>query len=388
MKICAIIAEYNPFHLGHLKHIEYVKNELKAEKIIVVMSGDFTQRGEIAVMDKFTRAKHAVSAGADAVIELPTVFATANAEYFAKGAINLIAGLGADAICFGVESGETKDYVDLATALNSESKEFKKALKEELASGVSLAKAKFEALKKTGTEFDEKLISSPNNVLGIEYVKAILKSGKNIEIYPMMRGGDHNDKTLKKGITSATSIREQIKTGIFKKLKKCMPTFSFADVKTYPTAFDKLCLAEVLIASADDLGKICDCTEGLNNRIKALSNENRTIDELVERVSTKRYTMARIRRILTANVLKIDKDFLDECANAKLYAKVLAVKDSGKDVLNILSENSEIPLITRKSDLNKLNKLAEKCYEKDVLANSIYNLVSDRKDNENLTLFV
>lgn len=387
MKICATVAEYNPFHLGHLKHIEYIKNELKAEKVVVIMSGDFTQRGEIAVMDKFTRAKHAISAGADAVIELPTVFATANAEYFARGAINLISALNVDGICFGVESGEKQDYVDLASALNSESKEFKKALKEELLSGASLAKAKYEALKKTGGGFDEKLISFPNNVLGVEYVKAILKCGKDIEIYPMIREGDHNDKTLKKGITSARSIREQIKTGIFKKLKKVMPTFSFKDVKSYPTAFDTLCIAQVLMTDAEDLGKICDCTEGLNNRIKALSNENRTVDELVERVSTKRYTMARIRRILTANVLKIDKEFLDECANTPLYAKVLAVKKDG-DTLNILSERSNIPLITRKSDTNSLKKTAEKCYEKDVLANSLYNLLTDRKDNENLTLFI
>ena len=118
MKICAIIAEYNPFHNGHLKQIEYVKNTLNAEKIIVIMSGDFTQRGEPAIMNKYTRAKHAVIAGADAVIELPTVFATANAEIFAKGAINVINGISVcDGLCFGVESGEKEEYLELAKAL-------------------------------------------------------------------------------------------------------------------------------------------------------------------------------------------------------------------------------------------------------------------------------
>ena len=388
MKICACIAEYNPFHLGHLKHIEYMKRVLGAEKVVVIMSGDFTQRGEIAVMDKFTRAKHAVESGADAVIELPTVFATANAEYFARGAINVLSSIGvADGLCFGVESGEKQEYVNLATELNSESKEFKKALKEELAGGISLAKAKFNALKKTGAEFNENLISSPNNVLGVEYVKALLKSGSDIEIYPMLRKGDHNDKTLKKGITSATSIREIIKLARLKLVKKCVPKSVYKDIGGYPFAFDKLCIAAVLTASAEELGKICDCTEGLNNRIKALSGENRTIDELVQRVSTKRYTMARIRRILTANLLKIDKDFLEECASSPLYAKVLAVKKNG-DMLNLLAEKSSVPVITRKSDLISLKKTALACYEKDVLANAVYNLVTDRKDNENFTLFI
>ena len=112
MKICACVAEYNPFHLGHKKHLDYMREVLGAEKIIVIMSGNFTQRGDIAVLDKFTRARHAVEAGADLVLELPTPFATANAEIFAKGAINILNSLGVvDGICFGVESGEKKDYI-------------------------------------------------------------------------------------------------------------------------------------------------------------------------------------------------------------------------------------------------------------------------------------
>ena len=128
MKICACIAEYNPFHLGHLKHIDYIKTVLGAEKIIVIMSGNFTQRGEPAVCDKFTRARWAILSGADMVIELPTVFAIGNAETFATGAINLIDDLGCvDGICFGVESGEKEDYLKIAKSLINESKEYKSA---------------------------------------------------------------------------------------------------------------------------------------------------------------------------------------------------------------------------------------------------------------------
>src|SRR5574344_638639 len=119
MKVCATVAEYNPLHLGHVKHIDYMKNVLKADKIIVVMSGNFTQRGEPAILDKYTRARHAIIAGADAVIELPAVFSSANAECFAKGALGIIAALNwADGLCFGVESGEAEDYISLATAMN------------------------------------------------------------------------------------------------------------------------------------------------------------------------------------------------------------------------------------------------------------------------------
>ena len=182
MKICSCIAEYNPFHLGHLKHIDYIKTVLGADKVIVVMSGNFTQRGEPAVLDKFTRAKHAIIAGADLVIELPTVFATANAETFATGAVNLIHSLGCvDQLCFGVESGDKNAYLTLATALANESKEYKKALKEKLESGISLAKAKFEALKMLdNAEYDANLLSSPNNILGLEYTKALIKNKSNI----------------------------------------------------------------------------------------------------------------------------------------------------------------------------------------------------------------
>ena len=195
------------------------------------MSGNFTQRGEIAVMDKFTRARHAVLAGADVVIELPTVFATANAETFANGAIKVIDSLGCvDGICFGVESGKKQDFIELANALNQESKEYKKSLKAFLEQGVSLAKAKFLAVKEVyGDKFNEQLTCLPNNILGLEYTKAILKQNPDIDIYPMLRDGDHNDVTFKRGITSATSIRGVLKTGKKLKLKSSMPKYSYKD---------------------------------------------------------------------------------------------------------------------------------------------------------------
>lgn len=391
MKICACVAEYNPLHLGHLKHIDYMKTDLRAEKIIVVMSGNFTQRGEPAVMNKYKRARQAIIAGADAVIELPVVFATGNAETFARGAVNLVCDMNvADGLCFGAETADKNKFITLARSMNDESKEFKKALKEQLSDGVSLAKAKFLALKSLGrSDLDESLISSPNNILGLEYTKALLKRKSDIEIYPLLReGSDHNDAVLKKGITSATSIRSVIRAAQFKKLKKSLPPFVYGELNEYPFAFDKMIMTRVITSSADELAEISDCTEGLENRIKALSKDNRTVDALVEKVATKRYPATRIRRILTANLLGIKNDFVKDCLDTGLYAKVLAVNSSSKDVISLLSEKSSVPVLTRKSDSASLKKLAAKSFEYDALANDLYNLATDEKNNEYQMLIV
>ena len=384
MKVCACIAEYNPLHLGHLKHIDYIKNTLKAERIVVVMSGNFTQRGEPAILDKYTRARHAIIAGADAVIELPTVFATANAEIFAKGAVGIISSLNvADGLCFGVESGSEDEYIALARAMNDESKDFKRALKESLEKGISLAKAKFEAVKAVNFgNFNENLIAKPNNILGLEYTKALLKLDSPIGIYPMLRDGDHNDLTLKKGITSATSIRAALKAGLKKKLKKSVPPFVYKDLKEYPYAFDKIIMSAALTASREKLAEICDCTEGLENRIKALSKDNNTVDGLVEKVSTKRYTATRIRRILTANLLGINKDLVEDCLRSGLYARVLAVDANKKDIISAISEKSTIPVITRKSEATELRRAALKSFEIDILATELYSLATQKTDDK------
>ncbi len=389
MKFCAIIAEYNPLHLGHIKQIEYVKQVLGAEKIVVIMSGNFTQRGEISVLDKFKRASWAIKAGADAVIELPTVFAVGNAETFATGAINLICDLNIfDGICFGVESGDKESFIRLATAMNNESKEFRKILKRYLDEGVSLAKAKFLAVKDMGGEFDENLINSPNNILGLEYTKALLKRNSNIQICPLLRQGDHNDKTLKKGVTSATSIREVIKSGELKKLKKSLPKFVLDDLTEYPFSFDKMVMSSIITTSKEKLATRPDCTEGLENRIKALSKDNLTVDDLVAKVTTKRYTETRIRRILTSNLLGITRELLIDCIEDKLYAKILAIKGEDKELISKISNNSSVPVLTRKSNLSALEKTALECFNIDVCANDLYNLASGNKTNENQMLII
>lgn len=384
MKICAVIAEYNPFHLGHLKQIQYIKNTLNADKIIVLLSGNFTERGEPAVLNKFKRAKEAVLGGADLVIELPTIYATANAETFAFGAVKLIENLGVvDCLCFGVESGNKENYISLAKEMNNESKEFKKILKENLDLGYSLCKSKFETVKKLGGNYDESLISSPNNILGLEYTKALLKLKSKIEICPILREGDHNDKKLVKGVTSAKSIREIIKSGkAFSRIKKCVPPFTYKDIGPFPSDFDKMIISKVITESSENLAKLPDCSEGLENRIKALVKDNTTVDGLVNKVSTKRYTESRVRRILICNLLGITKKIIADSLDNPLYAKVLAVKDESKDLISLISKNITLPLVTRKSDADSLKKTALTVFNIDVLANDLYNLATNEKTNE------
>lgn len=389
MKFCFCIAEYNPFHNGHLKHIEYIKTELGAEHIIVIMSGNFCQRGESAVLNKYERATHAIKAGASMVVELPTVFATANAEVFAKGAIKTATSLGVEGgICFGVESGSKDDYLKLARLISEESKEYKVTLKKHLDNGESLAKAKCETVKELyNDEGLYELLLSPNNVLGLEYVKAIVQNGYSLEIFPMIRDGNHNDKTLKKGITSASSIREILKTKKFKKVKNCMPKFAFESLNGYPD-FSDIILSALIKADLDKMKELADCSEGLENRLKALSKDNLTLDKLVEKATTKRYASSRIRRLLIANLLGITKGLTEDALKDKLYLKVLAVKEENKELISLFNETSSVPILTRKSCTVNLKKTAERCFEIDTLANDLYNLITKEKKNEYQTLFI
>ena len=235
--------------------------------------------------------------------------------------------------------------------------------------------------------FDESLMNSPNNILGLEYTKAILKTNPDMDIFPMLREGDHNDLTLKKGITSATSIRKAIKEGKFRKTKKCMPSYVYRELEDYPFEADKITMAKIITSSAEELAKISDCTEGLENRIKALAKDNFNIDKYVEKVATKRYPATRIRRILTANLLGIEESFIFDALSSPLYIKVLAVKKDS-DVLPLICEKATVPVLTRKSDADKLKKTALACFNKDVLANDLYNLFKNERENEHKTLFV
>ena len=386
MKICFTVAEYNPFHNGHKKHLDYIRNELKPDYVVVVMSGDFTQRGEIAITDKYARAVHAVTAGADAVIELPTVFATANAEIFAKGAIKLMNYVkGEHCICFGSESAEKKKLVATAKAIIAadENKEYAKLVKEEAKAGVPVVQAKCAALKRLGSEsIDFGLFSGANNALALEYTKAIIQSRSKLEVFPIIReGADYNDDTLYKNFSSATAIRKAIKEGKLKKIKSNVPDFVYKDLKGVYPDVDDFIFYSALKSSRAELKSVADCTEGLENRIKALMRDCDSLECLKSKLKTKRYPYTRLSRILLSNMLGISEAFTKKCLSSELYLKVLAAK-KGSKILSDLQTLSYAPLITRKSDLEKLSGVANECFRKDVYALEVFDYATKRKTNE------
>ena len=375
MKICGIICEYNPFHNGHAYLLERAKKESGCELTVCAMSGNFTQRGEPAFLGKYARARHAVLAGADAVIEIPAPFACAPAEIFAKGAVKLLASLpDFSSLAFGCESGNEESFLAAAKALSDESRTMKAAIRAKLKKGVSAP-----------------LLSSPNNVLGVEYQKALLFFGSGARVLPVLRtGGGHADAELAKNYSSATAIREGVRLGKLRAVKRNVPEFVFDDLKNAPdtSAYKALAVYAALSRPAEQLKKILDCTEGLENRIKALAKGNPDYDALVGKVTTKRYISSRVRRILAAAVLGIEEELVRKSLKNKLYLNVLAVKKERADEVLPALARSEFPLLTRASDEKKLTRTAMECYEKDLLADDVYSFITRTPARGGRTLFV
>ena len=369
MKICAIICEYNPFHNGHQYQLREAKRLSGADAILCIMSGNFVQRGEAAIMDKYTRAKHAVQAGADIVIELPTVFATSNAELFARGAIHILSSIPAvSTLCFGCENADKEAFLTSAKQLSNEPKEVSLKIKENMAHGMSYAKARALAWE---NRIPSSLLSSPNNILGLEYTKALLAANSHIKILPIARiGAGYHEALLQENYPSATAIRAAIENNT--KIEKQLPDFVKNDLpKTLNKTIETLEKYALISRSNKEIAKICDCSEGLENALKKAAKSNVSF---VEGLTSSRYTASRIRRIALQNLLQIDECFIRNCLATSLYLRVLATKKERTDVLSVLSEGTS-PLILRAHDEDCLDEIGKACYEKDMFAEDIYGLL-------------
>ncbi len=376
MKICAIICEYNPFHNGHLYQLQEAKRLSGADSILCIMSGNFVQRGEAAIMDKFSRARHAVLSGADVVIELPTVFATSNAELFAKGAIHVLSSIPeVTSLCFGCENADKDLLLKAASLLNKEPKEVSEKIKALTAMGMSYAKARAEAWS---TLLPLDLLTSPNNILSLEYTKAILEKNLPIEIIPIQRkGGQYNDIKLKENFSSASAIRACIEHKT--EIKGNLPLYVETDLpKRLENKLDALEKYAILTKSEIELQQICDCTEGLENAFKKAATFNSTFSESL---TSARYTASRIRRIALHALLNITESLTRECLSTPLYLRVLSVNKARESVISILS-NTHTPLITRARDEEKLSDIAKRCYEIDSFAEKIHLLLYPNELNK------
>ncbi len=372
MKICAIICEYNPFHNGHLYQLQAAKEKTGCDFLVCLMSGNFVQRGEAAILGKYARARHAVLSGADAVVELPAVFSTSPAELFAKGAVKLLASVpDIKYLCFGCESGDETAFIEAARALNDEPKKVSETIKRLLKSGVGYAKARAEAWKEL---LPFGLLRYPNNILGAEYTRAILSLDKEITIVPVRRvGGGYADGELKDNFSSAAAIREALRRGERDILKGNLPPYVFDDL---PAAlYDDLDILEkfaVSERSEAELKSVCDCGEGLENALKNAVRRN--CSDLVSALTSKRYTSARLRRILLQNLLNISEAQIRTCLAAPLYLRLLAVRTGRKELLGALSK-SEYPLLLRAGDEQRLTGTAKECLRFEKFADETFALI-------------
>ena len=359
MKICAVICEYNPFHNGHKYQIELAKCNFDA--VLCVMSGSFTQRGEVAIFDKWTRAKAAVLSGADLVLELPVRYSLSSANGFAKGAVELISATGiVDALLFGSEENDINKLSQAADILSSETPEISKKIKELLAEGMSYPMARQTAFSGL---IDADLLAKPNNILAIEYISALKQKKSNIVPITHARTVGHSDKTEASGYASASLIREKIKKS--EDISYLTP-FDFSGCEIYDTN----CLTDIfkflLIAKGNMLfSAVPDAETGLLNRfLKAVNLDS--FDDIIDASITKRYTRSYLKRIALRAILGIDGGFLPP-----QYLRVLAANDAGREMLAIMKKEAALPIVTKVADFPK-ELLAEDIRATDVAALCTY----------------
>ena len=379
MKIAATIAEYNPFHLGHEYMLKSVKS-LGFDGVVAVMSGNFVQRGDCAVCDKRARAKAALQNGADLVVELPVPFATASAERFAYGAAEIIKGMGCvDAIAFGSESGDARIIEKAAKIISGDLSE---AIKPYLSEGMTFAAARQKAVESIDKEAAE-LLQNPNDTLAVEYVSHLLDS--EIKPIAIKRIGAAHDGEVKNGFASASEIRKMIISGHRNEIKKYMPKSAAeiinekiekglapADLKSAEGAV----LSTLRQMTAKDIAKLPDISEGLENRIISAVRGNTSLDEILEEIKTKRYTLARIRRTLLCAYLGITKDYV---FGKVPYIRVIGFNQKGREIMNVMKKTATLPIVSRAKEINALDKRAQDMFILESRTTDLYWLMTPTK---------
>lgn len=378
MRVAAIICEYNPFHNGHQFHIAETRRKTGADAVVAIMSGNFVQRGDIAVFPKILRAQAAIKGGADLVLELPVPFSTGSAEFFAQGAVKTLDSLGIiDYLSFGAECNNAEKLFELAALFANEPREFTDLIKLYSKDGLSFPSARAKAAAEFAGADAGKILSSPNNILGIEYCKALLKNNSNIKPCVIKRtGAEHDSENADYGIASASFIRKLLIENNSDKAFQYMPEFTKYIFEGQPlhniNALEKAILCELIKMSADDLRGISDVTEGLENRIKDAALTAATLDELIEAVKTKRYTHSRVRRIILSAFLGITDN--DRKAPPQ-YIKILNHNEIGQKIIAAAKKTATIPIIRNTSQVNKIGDPEIKAlWERERIFDKIYEM--------------
>lgn len=365
MSTAAIICEFNPFHNGHKYLINKVKNE-HADTVVAIMSGHFVQRGDVAITDKYTRAKVALENGCDLVVELPTIYAISGANTFANGGVGIAKALNVDKLCFGAENDNIDKLKDIADAQNCD--KFASCVKELMDKGEYYPKAVSVAIDKLLSQKHADILSGANNTLGIEYIKAL--SNCNIEPVAIKRiGVSHDSQTTNNTYASASLIRKLIN----KKEEYNSYTDMVIDNPSTISNLETAILYKLKTMTKEEIQNLPDVSEGLHNRIYKCVREYNSLEEILLNLKTKRYTMARLRRIVICALLSITKDIQ---AESPQYIRVLGMNDKGAQLL----KNSTLPIVAKvKQDYDKLSYSAQAVFDIDTTASDVFMLST--KDN-------
>lgn len=396
-KILAIVAEYNPFHNGHLYHLQKSKKILNPDYSICIMSGNFCQRGDTSIIDKWSKTETAIRCGFDLVVELPVLYSISSAENFAQGAIKILDAFDDVTLSFGSECDDLDALNDIANVLYNEPKKFKIALSHELSKGLSYPKARENALLLYLNDIRKytNILSNPNNILGIEYLKAIKKLNSNVTPFTIKRiDKGYNSLKIEDRLASGAAIRNLIKKD--KSVEQLVPTPSFyalsdnikhGKIVNDISHFEKEIIYALRRMSLKEIANLQDVTEGLEYSIKATSSCCNNLDDLINSVKSKRYTRSRIQRILLYALLNITKNDIQDSYKVKPYIRVLGVSKYGKTLLSKLSNpKSKYPVITsvKKFMDTSNNKVLRRMLEKDILASNIYTLGYEYDSKANL----
>lgn len=382
MKISGIVCEYNPFHNGHLHHIRETRRN-GATHIVAVMSGNFVQRGDVAYMDKLERARLAVRSGADIVIELPVQYSLSSAEKFAEGAVFLLDGLGVvDEISFGSECGNVEKLRRAMEIVGTTARDHDKEIRNIMEMGYTYPRALSSVINGIDSQAAD-IITSPNNMLAIEYLRALKKLESGIVPYTIQRAYTAHDGTApEQGFASASFMRECLR-----KENKVAVVSEYTTplwvkaidhaIKTGETAslerLERVLLYKLRTTTVEEIHRISDVGQGLENRIYSARMAG-SLDELLFTVKTKRYTMSRIRRIMLSLLIGITKEDMKALPP---YGRILAFNERGTEILAKAKNFTKIPYSTSLAKLSQINKAAARFTELEVRASDVYGLAME-----------
>ncbi len=421
-KILGIIAEYNPFHNGHLYHLETSKKLTNCDFSVAIISGNFTQRGSTSIIDKWSKTKMAIQNGIDLVIELPVLYSISSAENFADGAVKILNSLGViDYLSFGSETSNIRVLENIANILYDEPTKYKNLLSDELNKGLSFPKSRENAildyikndnlLKNDKLDFEEykKALSSPNNILGIEYLKALKKYNSSIQPVCINRfATNYNSTDLSKSnnptsngnlqnFASATAIRKIVKNKDFNAIKSVIPEKSYSILINCLTngtivpdlnCFEKEIIYNLRKMNIEEIANLPDVSEGLEFSIKKAANSCNTLNNFLDIVKSKRYTITRLQRILLYALLNISKEDMQLSKKIeKPYIRILGFNDNGKKIVSKIAKNHpELSLITsvKKFIDNNSDIDLQNMFNKDTFATDVYSLAFKKTSFANL----